>query len=70
MTSWQEYRDRATTERENFKQAILSVAIEPALKSALQQAGKSVGRNHGGAKSIIREALTDYFDKHPELFED
>lgn len=70
MTSWQEYRNRATIERENFKQAILSVAIEPALKSALQQAGKSVGRNRGGAKSIIREALTEYFDEHPELFED
>lgn len=70
MTSWEEYRNRATIERENFKQAILSVAIEPALKSALQQAGKTVGRNQGGAKSIIREALTEYFDKHPELFED
>ncbi|AWF96832.1 hypothetical protein [Weissella cibaria] len=70
MTSWQEYRTRATTERENFDQAILSVAVEPAIKEALQQVGKKVGRNRGGSKSVLREALTEYFDKHPELFED
>lgn len=70
MTSWQEYRNRATIERENFKQAILSVAVEPAIKEALQQAGRKLGRNRGGSKAVIREALTDYLDKHPELFED
>lgn len=70
MTSWKEYRIAADHEREKFDQAILSVAIEPALKSALQQAGKTVGRNHGGAKSVIREALTSYFDEHPELLDD
>ena len=69
MTSWKEYRITANHEREKFDQAILSVAIEPALKSALQQAGKTVGRNRGGAKSIVREALTSYFDEHPELLD-
>lgn len=70
MTSWEEYRTRATTERENFDQSILSVAVEPAIKEAVQQVGKKVGRNRGGAKAVLREALTEYFDKHPELFED
>ena len=70
MTSWKEYRIAADHEREKFDQAILSVAIEPALKSALQQAGKTVGRNRGGSKSIIREALTSYFDEHHELLDD
>ena len=46
------------------------MAVEPALKEALQQVGKKVGRNRRDAKSVLREALTDYFDNHPELFED
>lgn len=63
------YIDDLKNEQENHEQAILSVAVEPTLKNLVQMAGKKVGRTNGGSKSIVREALTDYFEKNPELFE-
>lgn len=69
LKSFDSYVADLSGEQENYQQAILSVAVEPTLKKLVQMAGKKVGRTKGGSKSIVREALTDYFKKHPELFE-
>ncbi|WP_349584899.1 hypothetical protein [Leuconostoc citreum] len=67
--SFESYIADLSKEQENYEQAILSVAVEPTLKKLVQMAGKKVGRTKGGSKAIVREALTNYFKKHPELFE-
>lgn len=56
-------------EKENYEQVLYSVAIEPSLKEAIKVAGKNRGRVRGGAKSIVRDAMTNYFKKHSDLFE-
>lgn len=66
---WSEYQSDINKEKENYEQVLYSVAVEPTMKEALQIAGKNRGRSKGGAKSVIREALTSYFEKHPELFQ-
>ena len=66
---WQDYSEAIKQEQENYEQVLYSVAVEPSLKEAIKIAGKNRGRVKGGAKSIVRDAMTSYFDKHPELFE-
>lgn len=66
---WQDYSETIKQEQENYEQVLYSVAVEPSLKEAIKIAGKNRGRVKGGAKSIVRDAMTSYFDKHPELFE-
>lgn len=65
---WQDYSEAIKQEQENYEQVLYSVAVEPSLKEAIKIAGKNKGRTKGGAKSIVRDAMTSYFDKHPELF--
>lgn len=66
---WQDYSEAIKQEQENYEQVLYSVAVEPSLKEAIKIAGKNRGRVKGGAKSIVRDAMTSYFEKHPELFE-
>lgn len=66
---WDDYSEAITKEQENYEQVLYSVAVEPSLKEAIQVAGKNRGRVKGGAKSIVRDAMTSYFKKHPELFD-
>lgn len=66
---WSDYSEAITKEQENYEQVLYSVAVEPSLKEAIKIAGKNRGRVKGGAKSIVRDAMTSYFEKHPELFE-
>ena len=66
---WNDYSEAIKKEQENYEQVLYSVAVEPSLKEAIQVAGKNRGRVKGGAKSIIRYAMTSYFKKHPELFD-
>ncbi|MFK3658769.1 hypothetical protein ACIPCB_09035 [Pediococcus pentosaceus] len=66
---WSDYLEAITKEQENYEQVLYSVAVEPSLKEAIKIAGKNRGRVKGGAKSIVRDAMTSYFEKHPELFE-
>ena len=66
---WQDYSEAIKQEQENYEQVLYSVAVEPSLKEAIKIAGKNRGRVKGGAKSIVRDAMTNYFEKHPELFE-
>lgn len=66
---WNDYLEAIKQEQENYEQVLYSVAVEPSLKEAIKIAGKNRGRVKGGAKSIVRDAMTSYFDKHPELFE-
>lgn len=66
---WSDYLEAIKQEQENYEQVLYSVAVEPSLKEAIKIAGKNRGRVKGGAKSIVRDAMTSYFDKHPELFE-
>lgn len=66
---WEEYSANIATEQENYDQVLYSVAMEPSLKEAIKVAGKKRGRVKGGAKSIMRDAMTSYFEQHPELFE-
>ena len=66
---WNDYSEAIKKEQENYEQVLYSVAVEPSLKEAIQVAGKKRGRVKGGAKSIIRDAMTSYFKKHPELFD-
>lgn len=66
---WDIYSEEIREQKENFEQVLYSVAIEPSLKEAIQVAGKNRGRTKGGAKSVMRDALSSYFKKHPELFE-
>ena len=66
---WDDYLEAIKQEQENYEQVLYSVAVEPSLKEAIKIAGKNRGRVKGGAKSIVRDAMTSYFDKHPELFE-
>lgn len=65
---WQDYSEAIKQEQENYEQVLYSVAVEPSLKEAIKIAAKNKGRTKGGAKSIVRDAMTSYFDKHPELF--
>lgn len=65
---WDDYSEAIAKEQENYEQVLYSVAVEPSLKEAIQVAGKNRGRVKGGAKSIVRDAMTSYFKKHPELF--
>lgn len=65
--TWNDYEKNIKAQQENAEQVILSVATEPDLKEALNKAGKNVGRRNGGTKSVVREALSEYFKKHPEL---
>lgn len=66
---WDDYSEAIAKEQENYEQVLYSVAVEPSLKEAIQVAGKNRGRVKGGAKSIVRDAMTSYFKKHPELFD-
>lgn len=65
--TWPEYAAQIKQEQVEYKQTLYSVAIEPSLKEAIQVAGRNRGRTKGGAKSIVRDALTTYLKKHPEL---
>lgn len=67
--TFDDYLAEQQAEQDSYQQAILSVAVEPTLKKLVQEAGKKVGRNKGGSKAIVREALKDYFIKHTELFD-
>lgn len=67
--SFDSYVADLSEEQENYEQVVYSVAVEPTLKKLVQMAGEKVGRTKGGSKAIVREALTDYFKKHPELFD-
>lgn len=66
---WDDYSEAIAKEQENYEQVLYSVAVEPSLKEAIQVAGKNRGRVKGGAKSIVRDAMTSYFKKHSELFD-
>lgn len=66
---WNDYSTAIQKEQESYEQVLYSVAVEPSLKEAIKVAGKNRGRVKGGAKSIVRDAMTNYFEKHPELFE-
>ena len=66
---WDDYSEAIAKEQENYEQVLYSVAVEPSLKEAIQVAGKNRGRVKGVAKSIVRDAMTSYFKKHPELFD-
>lgn len=65
---WDDYAEAIKEEKENYEQVLYSVAIEPSLKEAIKVAGKNRVRVRGGAKSIVRDAMTSYLKKHPELF--
>lgn len=67
--TWEEYAAEIEQQQEHSDQAFYSIVMEPAMKEAIQTAGKKKGRSNGGVKSIVRDALLAYFKKHPELFE-
>lgn len=50
-------------------QVVMSMAVEPSMREAIQLAGKNKGRRHGGVKAVVREALSEYLAKHPELLD-
>lgn len=68
--TWKEYANNIKTQQEEADQAILSVAVEPDMKEAVNKAGKNLGRRNGGTKAVVREALSEYLKKHPELLVD
>ncbi|HGH7543539.1 hypothetical protein [Lactococcus formosensis] len=67
--TWSDYSEIIKTEQDEYNQVLYTVAVEPAMKEAIQIAGKKLGRTKGGAKSIVRNALLNYFEEHPELFD-
>lgn len=67
IKNWNNYSDAIKQESESFEQVLYTIAVEPSLKKAIQVAGKKRGKQKGGAKSLIREAMTSYFEEHPEL---
>ena len=64
---WADYRKQVLEEQKTYDSESYTIVFEPALKEALKVAGKKLGRNNGGTRAIVREALLDYFDKHKDL---
>lgn len=67
--SWSELEKQieTETETETFEREIFSVNIEPTVKKVIQKAGNKIGRNKGGSREIVKEAIVEYFRDHPEL---
>jgi len=65
--SWSELEKQIGAETETFEREVFSVNIEPTVKKVIQKAGNKIGRNKGGSREIVKEAIVEYFRNHPEL---
>ena len=65
--SWSELEKQIGAETETFEREVFSVNIEPTVKKVIQKAGNKIGRNKGGSRDIVKEAIVEYFRNHPEL---
>lgn len=65
--SWSELEKQIEVETETFEREVFSVNIEPTVKKVIQKAGNKIGRNKGGSRESVKEAIVEYFRNHSEL---
>lgn len=62
--SWSELEKQIGAETETFEREVFSVNIKPTVKKVIQKAGNKIGRNKGGSREIVKEAIVEYFRNH------
>jgi len=70
--TWEDYEEAIKYESElpsEKGQKIMSMAVEPSMKEALQTAGSIFGRKNGGTKTLVRVALSEFLKNNPALFD-